>query len=55
LVARAGYGARPDSPSEKRVSLGGGVVISRGVIDYAWQPESGLGGDVHRLGLRLTL
>jgi hypothetical protein len=55
LVARAGYGAVPEAPSDKNVSLGAGLVLTRVTIDYAWQPHAGFGGDAHRLGLRLTL
>ena len=55
LVARAGYGATPEAPSDKHFTLGGGIVLTRVTIDYAWQPDAGFGGDAHRLGLRLTL
>jgi hypothetical protein len=55
LVARAGYGATPEQPSDKHFSLGGGLVLTRVTIDYAWQPHASFGGDAHRLGLRLTL
>jgi len=55
VVARAGYGARPDEPSNKKGSLGGSLVLTRVTIDYAWQPHAAFGGDAHRLGLRFTL
>jgi len=55
VVARAGYGARPEDPSDKTASLGGSLVLTRATIDYAWQPHAGFGGDAHRLGLRFTL
>jgi hypothetical protein len=55
VVGRAGYGARPDQPSDKKASLGGSLVLTRVTIDYAWQPHAGFGGDAHRLGLRFTL
>ena len=55
IVARAGYGARPEDPSDKKASLGGSLVLTRATIDYAWQPHAGFGGDAHRLGLRFTL
>jgi hypothetical protein len=55
LVARAGYGATPEEPSHKHLSLGGGLVLTRVTIDYAWQPDASFGGDAHRLGLRFTL
>jgi hypothetical protein len=35
--------------------VGGGVVLSRFNIDYAWQRRSKLGRQIHRLGLRFTL
>lgn len=55
LVGRIGYGAPPQGAGQKQVSLGGGLVLSRFDIDYAWQRRTKLGPDVHRLGLRFTL
>ena len=55
LVGRMGYGARPEGSGQKEVSLGGGVVLSRFNIDYAWQRRTRLGNQIHRLGLRFTL
>ena len=55
LVGRMGYGARPEGSGQKEVSLGGGVVLSRFNIDYAWQRRTLLGREIHRLGLRFTL
>jgi len=55
LVGRVGYGAAPLGAGQKEVSLGGGVVLSRFNIDYAWQQRTKLGSHVHRLGLRFTL
>ncbi len=40
---------------QKEVSLGGGLVLSRFDIDYAWQRRTRLGNQIHRLGLRFTL
>ncbi len=55
LVGRVGYGAAPQGSGQKEVSLGGGLVLSRFDIDYAWQRRTKLGREVHRLGLRFTL
>jgi hypothetical protein len=55
VVGRMGYGAQPEGSGQKDVSLGGGVVLSRFNIDYAWQRRTRLGREIHRLGLRFTL
>jgi len=55
LVARMGYGAAPEGSGQKDISFGGGLVLSRFNIDYAWQRRTRLGSDIHRLGLRFTL
>lgn len=55
VVGRIGYGAPPEGAGQKEASLGGGVVLSRFNIDYAWQRRTKLGREVHRLGLRFTL
>ncbi len=55
LVGRLGYGAAPEGAGQKEVSLGGGLVLSRFNIDYAWQRRTKLGSHIHRLGLRFTL
>jgi hypothetical protein len=55
LVGRFGYGPPPEGSGQKRVSLGGGLILDRVSIDYAWQRRTLLGRDVHRLGLRFTL
>ncbi len=55
LVGRLGYGAAPEGAGQKAVSLGGGMVLSRFNVDYAWQRRTKLGSHVHRLGLRFTL
>ena len=55
IVGRMGYGAAPEGAGQKKVSLGGGLVLSRFNIDYAWQRRTRLGREVHRLGLRFTL
>jgi hypothetical protein len=55
LVGRMGYGAQPEGSGQKEVSLGAGLVLSRFIIDYAWQRRTRLGNQIHRLGLRFTL
>lgn len=55
VVGRIGYGAAPQGAGQKEASFGGGLVLSRFDIDYAWQRRTKLGRDVHRLGLRFTL
>lgn len=55
LVGRLGYGAAPEGAGQREVSLGGGMVLSRFNIDYAWQRRTKLGSHIHRLGLRFTL
>lgn len=55
LAARLGYGAQPEGSGQKEFSIGGGLVLSRFNIDYAWQRRTRLGNQVHRLGLRFTL
>lgn len=55
LVARLGYGAQPQGSGQQEFSLGGGLVLSRFTIDYAWQKRTRLGNDIHRFGLRFTL
>jgi len=55
IVARFGYGPPPEGAGQKRVSLGGGLILDRVSLDYAWQRRTRLGREVHRLGLRFTL
>jgi hypothetical protein len=55
VVARLGYGTPPQGSGQKRVSLGGGIILDRVSIDYAWQRRTLLGREVHRVGLRFTL
>ena len=54
LVARAGYSTRPAVTDASRITLGGGVVLGRLAMDYAFQPYDALGGGTHRVGLRWT-
>jgi len=55
VVGRLGYGAPPEGAGQKEVSVGGGLVLSRFDIDYAYQRRTRLGREVHRLGLRFTI
>lgn len=54
LVARIGYGGQPAGSNQNRLAYGGSVVLGRLGLDYAYQKRSGLGGRVHRVGLRWT-
>src|SRR6266702_582217 len=51
---RAGYSTRPAVTDASRITLGGGVVLGRLAMDYAFQPYDALGGGTHRVGLRWT-
>jgi hypothetical protein len=54
LVARFGYATRPAVTDASRVTLGGGVVLGRLGMDYAFHAYEALGGGTHRVGLRWT-
>lgn len=54
LVARLGYATRPAVTDASRVTFGGGVVLGRLGMDYAFQGYEALGGGTHRVGLRWT-
>ena len=54
LVARLGYATRPAVTDASRVTFGGGIVLSRLTMDYAFQAYDALGGGTHRVGLRWT-
>lgn len=54
LVARLGYATRPAVTDASRVTFGGGVVLGRLGMDYAFQAYEALGGGTHRVGLRWT-
>ena len=54
LVARLGYATRPAVTDASRITLGGGVVLGRLAMDYAFQAYGALGGATHRVGLRWT-
>jgi hypothetical protein len=54
LVARLGYATRPAVTDASRVTFGGGIVLGRLGMDYAFQAYEALGGGTHRVGLRWT-
>jgi len=54
LVARLGYATRAAITDQSRLSLGGGIVLGRLGMDYAFQSYAALGGGTHRVGLRWT-
>lgn len=54
LVARVGYATRAAISDQSRVSFGGGIVLGRLGMDYAFQSYDALGGGTHRVGLRWT-
>jgi hypothetical protein len=54
LIARLGYATRPAVADASRITFGGGVVLGRLAMDYAFQAYDVLGGGTHRVGLRWT-
>jgi hypothetical protein len=54
LVGRLGYATRPAVTDASRVTFGGGLVLGRLAMDYAFQAYAVLGGGTHRVGLRWT-
>lgn len=54
LVGRLGYATRPAVTDASRFTLGGGVVLGRLGMDYAFHSYDVLGGGTHRVGLRWT-
>lgn len=54
LVARIGYGGQPTASHQAKATYGGGILLGRLGLDYAYQRRSGLGGEVHRVGIRWT-
>lgn len=56
IVARGGYGQAPANVQIGEGSAGVTVILSRIVsIDYAYQPRTPLGGQLHQFGVRLNL
>jgi hypothetical protein len=54
LAARVGHGAQPPASGQSEWAYGGGVLLGRLRFDYAFQHRRGLGGEVHRVGVRWT-
>ncbi len=54
IVVRAGYGPPPMGSNEGRWTFGGGVVLGRLGLDYAYQAQNLFGDAIHEFGLRLT-
>lgn len=54
VAGRVGYSTRPTVTAASRFTFGGGVVLSRLALDYAFQSYGVLESDTHRVGLRWT-
>ena len=54
LVGRIGYATRPTITDASNWTFGGGVVLGRLAMDYAYRSYDVLGGGTHRVGLRWT-
>jgi hypothetical protein len=56
LIARIGTGGQPSDPGGpfSRTAYGGGLVLGRARLDYAYQRRSPLGRSVHLFGFRWT-
>jgi len=54
LVGRVGYATRATVTDASRMTFGGGIVLGRLAMDYAFQAYDALGGGTHRMGLRWT-
>jgi len=54
IVGRVGYGPAPLAPDTQRWTVGGGLVLGRLGLDYAYQAQNMFGSGVHAFGLRLT-
>jgi hypothetical protein len=54
LVGRVGYATRAAVTDASRFTFGGGVVMGRLQVDYAFQGYQALGGGTHRVGVRWT-
>ena len=54
LVGRVGYATRPTITDASNWTFGGGVVLGRLAMDYAYRSYDVLGGGTHRVGLRWT-
>jgi len=54
VVGRVGYATRAAVTDASRFTLGGGVLMGRLQLDYAFQGYQALGGGTHRVGVRWT-
>lgn len=54
LIARIGHGAQPEASDGGKTTYGASIVLSRARLDYAYQPRSAVGRDVHLVGIRWT-
>ncbi|HYX82757.1 MAG TPA: hypothetical protein VE714_10220 [Gemmatimonadales bacterium] len=54
LVARGGYATRATVTDASRFTFGGGMVLGRLGLDYAFQAYDALGGGTHRVGIQWT-
>ena len=54
LIGRLGYATRAAVTDASHFTFGGGVVLGRLGMDYAFQGYEALGGGTHRVGLRWT-
>jgi hypothetical protein len=54
FVGRVGYATRAAVTDASRFTFGGGVVVGRLQMDYAYQGYAALGGGTHRVGVRWT-
>ena len=54
LVVRVGHGGQPPASRQGEWTFGGGILLGRVGLDYAYQKRQGLGGEVHRVGIRWT-
>jgi hypothetical protein len=54
VVGRIGTGPQPAGSQAGNTSYGASLVVSRARLDYAFQPHSAVGRDVHLIGVRWT-
>ncbi len=54
LTGRVGYSTRPTVTDASRWTFGGGIVLGRLALDYAFQGYDALGGGTNRVGIRWT-
>lgn len=54
LIGRVGYATRAAVTDASHFTFGGGIVLGRLGMDYAFQGYEALGGGTHRVGLRWT-